>query len=531
MDSATPPDSSEVSESDTRVTASREGGVKVGSSDREVSGKESVVVEIVTGDEVGRQCEASKEIRDQNVEVEDKTRGIEATLDTEKEPEGNAWSLVSPEKIGRMQMSVEEKSEEVLISASKFSVLNVEEGEEGEIMDTDNKDLEEERVEDSDHSERSERLVSVAEEKKQELYIECALYINGAPFGLPMRTRLHTTGSPYCWNELITLSSKYRDLTVHSQLAITVSMGCFFRKTEGLIGGATILLFNSKMHMKSGKQKLRLWQGKEADGSFPTSTPGKVPRHECGELERLEKLMNKFERGQIQSIDWLDRLMLNSLDKIKEQEISKHGNSNLYLVIDFCSFEHRVVFQESGANVLITSPIGSTNEFVTVWDTELGKFNPSEHKQLKLARSLDRGIIDRDLKPSNAERKCFLRLFAHATATTVTDMDSAMPPDSSEVSESDTRVTESRVGGVKVESSDREVSGKESVVVEIIIGDEVGRQCEASKEIRDQNVGVEDKTRGIEATLDTEKEPEGNAWSLVSPEKIGRMLMSVEEKT
>lgn len=55
--------------------------------------------------------------------------------------------------------------------------------------------------------------------------------------------------------------------------------------------------------------------------------------------------------------------------------------------------------------MLITSPIGSTNEFVTVWDTELGKFNPSEHKQLKLARSLDRGIIDRDLKPSNAERK------------------------------------------------------------------------------------------------------------------------------
>ena len=53
-------------------------------------------------------------------------------------------------------------------------------------------------------------------------------------------------------------------------------MGCFLRKTEGLIGGATILLFNSKMQMKSGKQKLRLWQGKEADGSFPTSTPGKV---------------------------------------------------------------------------------------------------------------------------------------------------------------------------------------------------------------------------------------------------------------
>ncbi|KAF2555309.1 hypothetical protein F2Q68_00017566 [Brassica cretica] len=400
-------------------------------------------------------------------------------------------------------------------------------------------------------------LVSVAEEKKQELYIECALYINGAPFGLPMRTRLHTTGSPYCWNELITLSSKYRDLTVHSQLAITVSkhiaclflwyflcllisesplvagMGCFLRKTEGLIGGATILLFNSKMHMKSGKQKLRLWQGKEADGSFPTSTPGKVPRHECGELERLEKLMNKFERGQIQSIDWLDRLMLNSLDKIKEQEISKHGNSNLYLVIDFCSFEHRVVFQESGANVLITSPIGSTNEFVTVWDTELGKFNPSEHKQLKLARSLDRGIIDRDLKPSNAERKSIQSVLKYPPTRTLSG-------DERQLSFRERPFwgffrRQRRRLQIWIRRCRRihrsEVSGKESVVVEIIIGDEVGRQCEASKEIRDQNVGVEDKTRGIEATLDTEKEPEGNAWSLVSPEKIGRMLMSVEEKT
>ncbi|KAL2903273.1 Phosphatidylinositol 3-kinase VPS34 [Bienertia sinuspersici] len=28
-----------------------------------------------------------------------------------------------------------------------------------------------------------------AEERRGELYVECALYIDGAPFGLPMRTR------------------------------------------------------------------------------------------------------------------------------------------------------------------------------------------------------------------------------------------------------------------------------------------------------------------------------------------------------
>lgn len=251
-----------------------------------------------------------------------------------------------------------------------------------------------------------------SEEINAELYVECALYIDGAPFGLPIRTRLESGGASYCWNELITMSTKYRDLTAHSQLAFTVwDVSC--GKDEGLIGGATILLFNNKMQLKTGKQKLRLWPGKEADGSFPTSTPGKVPKHERGEVERLEKLVNKYERGQIQCVDWLDRLTFKAMEKIKERENCKNGNSSLYLVVDFCSLEHRVVFQESGANFLLPSPIASTNELVTVWDPEIGKINPSEHKQLKLARSLTRGIIDRDLKPSSNERKSIQRILKY----------------------------------------------------------------------------------------------------------------------
>lgn len=251
-----------------------------------------------------------------------------------------------------------------------------------------------------------------SEEINAELYVECALYIDGAPFGLPIRTRLESGGALYCWNELITMSTKYRDLTAHSQVAFTVwDVSC--GKDEGLIGGATILLFNNKMQLKTGKQKLRLWPGKEADGSFPTSTPGKVPKHERGEVERLEKLVNKYERGQIQCVDWLDRLTFKAMEKIKERENCKNGNSSLYLVVDFCSLEHRVVFQESGANFLLPSPIASTNELVTVWDPEIGKINPSEHKQLKLARSLTRGIIDRDLKPSSNERKSIQRILKY----------------------------------------------------------------------------------------------------------------------
>ncbi|GAB4839778.1 hypothetical protein Ancab_020488 [Ancistrocladus abbreviatus] len=255
------------------------------------------------------------------------------------------------------------------------------------------------------------------EERRAELYVECALYIDGAPFGLPMRTRLES-GQSFCWNELIALSTKYRDLTAQSQLACTVwDVSC--GKDEGLIGGATILLFNSKKQLRTGKQKLRLWLGKEADGSFPSATPGKVPRHERGELERLEKLMNKYERGQIQRVDWLDRLAFKAMEKIKERENCGSRSSHLYLVVDFCSFEHQVVFQESGANFFLPSPIGATNELVIVWDPEVGKINPSEHKQIKLARSLTRGIIDRDLKPSSNERKSIQRILKYPPTRTL----------------------------------------------------------------------------------------------------------------
>nr|XP_043607077.1 phosphatidylinositol 3-kinase, root isoform [Erigeron canadensis] len=259
---------------------------------------------------------------------------------------------------------------------------------------------------------------NVIEEKKPELYVESALYIDGAPFGLPMRTRLESSGPPFCWGELVTLSIKYRDLTTNSQLAITVwDVSC--GKNEGLIGGATIHFFNMKKQLKTGKHKLRLWQGKEADGSIHSTTPGKVPKEERGELERLEKLVNKYERGLIQRVDWLDRLAFKAMDKIKDLESSKNGSSHLYLLVDFCSFEHRVVLQESGPNLIIPASITSTNELVTVWDPEVGKINPSEHKQLKLARSLNRGIIDRDLKPSSTERKSIQRILKYPPTRTL----------------------------------------------------------------------------------------------------------------
>lgn len=237
-----------------------------------------------------------------------------------------------------------------------------------------------------------------------ELYVECGLYIDGILFGLPTRTRLASTEKPCRWNELVTLSAKYRDLTMDAQLALTVwDVSC--PRQELAVGGATLQLFSNKKRLKTGKQKLRLWRGRSADGSVPTSTPGKVPKHERGEVERLEKLVNKYERGQLRHIDWLDQLTFKAIEKIKETESKLNGSTHLHLIVDLRTFEHPVAFQEKGANLPIQAPILAANQLVLVWDPEVGKQNPSENKHLKLARSVTRGVIDRDLKPSSIERK------------------------------------------------------------------------------------------------------------------------------
>lgn len=76
---------------------------------------------------------------------------------------------------------------------------------------------------------------------------------------------------------------QYRDLEHATQLALTVWE---VREAVGRrpLGGTTFTLFSKKGRLKTGVQLLRLWEGREADVRWRTSTPGKVPVSERGEL-------------------------------------------------------------------------------------------------------------------------------------------------------------------------------------------------------------------------------------------------------
>ena len=56
-------------------------------------------------------------------------------------------------------------------------------------------------------------------------------------------------------------------------------------------------------------------------------------------------------------------------------------------------------------SLTVHAPILAANQLVLILDPEVGKQNPAENKHLKLARNVTRGVIDRDLKPSNSEKK------------------------------------------------------------------------------------------------------------------------------
>ncbi|KAL0742652.1 hypothetical protein Bca4012_084165 [Brassica carinata] len=126
MDSEPPPGSSEVPE---RVGKGVEGsGSKGKDSGRKV--KVTEVKEKVTEglEGINGVSPSSSGKKSYALIVNEVDKGVK-----EKEEEGNSWSLVSPDKVGRPQ-SFSARIQNLEVSASKFSVLSLVDKEEGEIQ-------------------------------------------------------------------------------------------------------------------------------------------------------------------------------------------------------------------------------------------------------------------------------------------------------------------------------------------------------------------------------------------------------------
>ncbi|KAH7912328.1 kinase-like domain-containing protein [Hygrophoropsis aurantiaca] len=245
------------------------------------------------------------------------------------------------------------------------------------------------------------------------LYITCQLVADNKPLTIPFRTSFKAFKNSYTWNEWITLPIRYCDLPLSSQVTFTVwDIGG--PRNALPVGGTTFKLFGKKWTLRRGKHRLLLWTDREADGSMESTTPSKLGTRD--EMGRLEKMVKKYERGDLPKSDWLDKMAFRKMEEIHAAETEK--SENMFLYIDLPRFDFPVIFSEPEAVNLpststatpttaqaLTAPVlpSSFSTDPHMWaiiDPELARENPVEDKHRRLVRSHRSSPYDRELKPN-----------------------------------------------------------------------------------------------------------------------------------
>ncbi|KAH6575400.1 hypothetical protein BASA62_001921 [Batrachochytrium salamandrivorans] len=103
-------------------------------------------------------------------------------------------------------------------------------------------------------------------------------------------------------------------------------------------------------------------------------------------MDRIERVMRKYQRDDIPKIEWMDQLAFCEIERINRDEST--ALRNLYLYIDLPQFDFPVVFNEKeyrfSPNVIFRS---YNSDLAPIFDPESLNENPVENKHRKLARS------------------------------------------------------------------------------------------------------------------------------------------------
>ncbi|XP_043278033.1 phosphatidylinositol 3-kinase catalytic subunit type 3 [Venturia canescens] len=254
---------------------------------------------------------------------------------------------------------------------------------------------------------------------KGDLAASLQVWGGGRPLALPVTTAYKHFTSRWNWNQWVTLPISYSDLPRDAQLCITL-YDCAGPGTQIPVGGTTISLFGKHGVFRQGMLDLRVWPGVEADGSVPTSTPGKARDHGKEQMQRLAKLAKKRRNGQMSRVDWLDRLTFREIELINERE--KRASEYLYLMVEFPEvlmdgIPYSVVYYEKDGDEVVQHR--SQPDVVTLPDYEILQENLVEAKHHKLARSLRSGGNTKEVKPTSSVRDALNTILAYPPTTSL----------------------------------------------------------------------------------------------------------------
>ncbi|KAL7279363.1 hypothetical protein ACG7TL_007204 [Trametes sanguinea] len=263
-----------------------------------------------------------------------------------------------------------------------------------------------------------------------DLYVTCQLVADNKPLTIPFRTAFKAFKKDYTWNEWITLPIRYCDLPLNSQITFTV-WDIAGPRSATPVGGTTFRLFGKKWTLRRGKHSMILWPDREADGAIETTTPSKIGTRD--EMGRLEKLVKKYERGDLPRSDWLDALAFRKMAEIHKAETEK--SENLYLYIDLPRFDFPVIYSEpdassvpstSAASPVAVTPAPPATSLLSdahLWqivDPDIARENPVEDKHRRLVRSHRSSPYDRELKPNAKIRDELSKIMNYAPSQPLT---------------------------------------------------------------------------------------------------------------
>uniref|UniRef100_A0A1B0AAP7 Phosphatidylinositol 3-kinase catalytic subunit type 3 n=1 Tax=Glossina pallidipes TaxID=7398 RepID=A0A1B0AAP7_GLOPL len=247
------------------------------------------------------------------------------------------------------------------------------------------------------------RFSGLYSEECPSFQVRLQVYNKGRPYCLPVTTSYKAFTKRWSWNEWVSLPLQFSDLPRTCVLVLTI-LDCVCAGQATVIGGTSISLFGKDGMFRQGMYDLRVWLGVEGDGNCPSKTPGKGKDSSKSQMQRLSKLAKKHRNGQIQKVDWLDRLTFREIELINERE--KRMSDYMFLMIEFPTvddhYNYSIVYfeQEGDENYKIISK----PKLVTVPDSEILQENLVERKHHRLARSERSRISDRDAKPTASIR-------------------------------------------------------------------------------------------------------------------------------
>mmetsp|Transcript_20231 Transcript_20231/g.60979 ORF Transcript_20231/g.60979 Transcript_20231/m.60979 type:complete len:864 (+) Transcript_20231:256-2847(+) len=278
-------------------------------------------------------------------------------------------------------------------------------------------------------------------ERPLAVYAEAVLASQGGLLGLPCRTRWAEAGVPNdaacSWDAWLVFPIKYRDLPHDAQLAVTVWGVAEARPLEAL-GGATMRLFSKKGRLKDGVQTLGLTLGRPADLGWPSATPGKLPLVQRSELGRLEHLVKRYQRGELQEVPWLDDAALSAVDALRMEALdsARDSRQGAELAVELQQWPHTVLYHQAApatrdgtggaAAPQAGLPLHTPHTgLIVLNDPEVDRPNPVDLKVQKLARSGAAGG-DLDAKPDAEEKRQIAVVLAYPPNRSLSPEDRAL---------------------------------------------------------------------------------------------------------